>query len=290
MPRPDQVTIPGAGTMTRRGPSMMSGTSIWPEWQKGLQTEKQMNEFMPHFAGGLYGQGGYQVRQPANPQQYGLLGSGDPRVWTAAENIMAQPGMQYGQSPGLLAQPPGQGGGGLLSNTPSGQAQAMPMGQMQGNPSGARSGGLDYLSQLPPEMISARMSQGQPQGMDPMQGNQIRPVTPSGIWDADADPTAAGGEEQVGTGAFTISDLMKIQSGLGQANFGNQTPFSAFEMFKDAGGGTFDVNWEHPYAGQLLSQRTPDGLNVPIHELHDPSRAVGHAFQRAREIDESGGF
>lgn len=286
MARPDQVTIPGAGTLTRRPPSMMSGTSIWPEWQKGLMSDKQMGEFMPHFAGGLYGEGGYQVRQPANPQQYGLLGSGDPRVWTAAENIMAQPGMQYGQSPGLLAQPPGQGGGGLLSNTPSGQAQAMPMGQMQGSPSGAPSGGLNHISQLPPEMISVMASQQQPQGMDPMQGNQVRPVTPSGIWDADADPSVTGGEE-AGTGAFTISDLMKIQSGLGQANWGNQTPISAFEMFKDAGGGTFDVDWTQPYAGQLLSQRGPDGLNVPIHELHDPSRAVSYARERARDIDES---
>lgn len=213
MPRPDQVTIPGAGTMTRRGPSMMPGTSIWPEWQKGLLSDKQMNEVMPHFAGGIYGEGGYQVRTPANPQSFGLLGAGDPRVWggTAAENIMAQPGTQYGQSPGLLAQPPGQGGGGLLSNTPSGQAQAMPMGQMQGNPSGARSGGLDYLSQLPPEMISVRASQGQPQGMDPMAGQQVRPVTPSGIWDGQPDPSATS--DAATAPGFTNRQVFEMMNG-----------------------------------------------------------------------------
>jgi hypothetical protein len=150
------------------------------------------------------------VRQPANPQQYGLLGSGDPRVWTAAENIMAQPGMQYGQSPGLLAQPPGQGGGGLLSNTPSGQAQAMPMGQMQGSPSGARSGGLDYFSQLPPEMISVMSSQQQPQGMDPMQGNQVHPVTPSGIWDANPDPNATS--EAATAPGFTNRQMFQMMN------------------------------------------------------------------------------
>ena len=296
MPRPDQVTIPGAGTMTRRGPSMMPGTSIWPEWQKGLLSDKQMNEVMPHFAGGIYGEGGYQVRTPANPQSFGLLGAGDPSVWggTAAENIMAQPqpaqSMQPVQSQGLLAQPTGQGGGGLLSNTPSGQAQAMPMGQMQGNPSGAGSGGLDYLSQLPPEMISARMSQGQPQGMDPMAGNQIRPVTPSGIWDNNPDPSATGEKPAEGGGAYTLQDLMSYEAALRGANFGNQDPISVFSMFKDAGGGTFDVDYSTPYSGQVF------GMNgSPIHEFnrldtgepYSPASRNGIIRNRLSGIDES---
>jgi len=189
MPRPDQVTIPGAGTMTRRGPSMMPGTSIWPEWQKGLLSDKQMNEVMPHFAGGIYGEGGYQVRTPANPQSFGLLGAGDPSVWggTAAENIMAQPqpaqSMQPVQSQGLLAQPTGQGGNGLLSNNPNGQ--------------------------LPPEQLS--LMANQPQGMDPMAGNQIRPVTPSGIWDNNPDPSATS--DAATAPGFTNRQVFEMMNG-----------------------------------------------------------------------------
>jgi len=166
MARPDTMTIPGAGTMTRRGPSMMPGTSIWPEWQKGLLSDKQMGEVMPHFAGGIYGEGGYQVRTPANPQYFGLLGASDPRVWsgTAAENIMAQP-------QGLLAQPTGQGGTGLLSNNPN----------------------------------------GQPQGMDPMAGNQIRPVTPSGIWDGQSDPSATS--DAATAPGFTNRQVFEMMNG-----------------------------------------------------------------------------
>jgi len=189
MPRPDQVTIPGAGTMTRRGPLMMPGTSIWPEWQKGLLSDKQMNEVMPHFAGGIYGEGGYQVRTPANPQSFGLLGAGDPSVWggTAAENIMAQPqpaqSMQPVQSQGLLAQPTGQGGNGLLSNNPNGQ--------------------------LPPEQLS--LMANQPQGMDPMAGNQIRPVTPSGIWDNNPDPSATS--DAATAPGFTNRQVFEMMNG-----------------------------------------------------------------------------
>lgn len=245
MPRPDTMTIPGAGTMTRRGPSMMPGASIWPEWQKGLLSDKQMGEVMPHFAGGIYGEGGYQVRTPANPQYFGLLGASDPRVWsgTAAENIMAQP-------QGLLAQPTGQGGTGLLSNNPN----------------------------------------GQPQGMDPMAGNQIRPVTPSGIWDNNPDPSATSEKAEGGDGAYTLQDLMSYEAALRGANFGNQDPISVFSMFKDAGGGTFDVDYSTPYSGQVF------GMNgSPIHEFnrldtgepYSPASRNGIIRNRLSGIDES---
>ena len=246
MARPDQVTIPGAGTMTRRGPAMMPGTSIWPEYQKGLLSEKRMGEVMGDFAGGIYGPGGYQVRTPTNPQQFGLLGSGDPRVWggTAAENIMGQSqgmadpygGMQQGgyqaaPSQGLLAQPTGQGGGGLLGNGPV-QQQSI-------------------------------ASTAQPQGMDPTQGAQVRAVTPSGIWDGQPDPSVTSEKAEGGDGTYTLKDLMSYEAALRGANFGNQDPISVFSMFKNTGGGTFDVDYSTPYAGQVF------GMNgTPIHEFN----------------------
>jgi len=279
MARPDTMTIPGAGTMTRRGPSMMPGTSIWPEWQKGLLSDKQMNEVMPHFAGGIYGEGGYQVRTPANPQSFGLLGAGDPRVWggTAAENIMAQPqpaqSMQPVQSQGLLAQPTGQGGNGLLSNNPNGQ---LPHEQ------------LSLIANQPQGMDP--MAGNQPRGMDPMAGNQIRPVTPSGIWDNNPDPSATGEKPAEGGGAYTLQDLMSYEAALRGANFGNQDPISVFSMFKDAGGGTFDVDYSTPYSGQVF------GMNgSPIHEFnrldtgepYSPASRNGIIRNRLSGIDES---
>lgn len=268
MARPDTVTIPGAGTMTRRGPSMMPGTSIWPEWQKGLLSDKQMGEVMPHFAGGIYGEGGYQVRTPANPQSFGLLGAGDPRVWsgTAAENIMAQPqpaqSMQPAQPQGLLAQPTGYGGSGLLSNNPNGQ--------------------------LPPEQLS--LIANQPQGVDPMAGNQVRPVTPSGIWDSNPDPEATGSPEKGGDGAYTLKELMEYEAALRGANFGNQDPISVFSLFNDAGGGTFDVDYTKPYAGQVFSMggdRIDEFNRMDTGEPYTPAMRNQIIMNRLSSIDES---
>lgn len=265
MSRPDTVTIPGAGTMTRRGPSMMPGTSIWPEWQKGLLSDKQMGEVMPHFAGGIYGEGGYQVRTPANPQSFGLLGAGDPRVWsgTAAENIMAQPQpaqMQYAQSPGLLAQPDGYGGSGLLSNNPETQQGVM-----------------------------SSMT-NQPQGVDPMAGNQVRPVTPSGIWDSSPDSEATGSSEKGGDGAYTLKELMEYEAALRGANFGNQDPISVFSLFKDAGGGTFDVDYTQPYAGQVFSMggdRIDEFNRMDTGQPYTPAMRNAIIKNRLSSIDES---
>jgi hypothetical protein len=213
MPRPDTMTIPGAGTMTRRGPSMMPGASIWPEWQKGLLSDKQMNEVMPHFAGGIYGEGGYQVRTPANPQSFGLLGAGDPRVWggTAAENIMAQPqppqSMQPVQSQGLLAQPTGQGGNGLLSNNPNGQLPQEQLSLMANQPQEQLS--LRAGTPMAPEPLS--LMPNQPQGVDPMAGNQIRPVTPSGIWDVQPDPSVTS--DAATAPGFTNRQVFEMMNG-----------------------------------------------------------------------------
>lgn len=121
-------------------------------------------------------------------------------------------------------------------------------------------------------------------------GGQITPIQPEGTFVPDDGTGATDAGEEEGKGAYTMRDLMRLERALGQANFGNQTPFSAFELFKDAGGGTYDVDYSQPYSGQLFTVRNDNGEDVPIDQQLDKSRAMSIALERARSIDESGGF
>ena len=121
-------------------------------------------------------------------------------------------------------------------------------------------------------------------------GGQITPIQPEGTFVPDDGTGATDAGEEEGKGAYTMRDLMRLERALGQANFGNQTPFSAFELFKDAGGGTYDVDYSQPYSGQLFTVRNDNGEDVPIDQQLDKSRAMSIALERARGIDESGGF
>lgn len=121
-------------------------------------------------------------------------------------------------------------------------------------------------------------------------GGQITPIQPEGTFVPDDGTGATDAGEEEGKGAYTMRDLMRLERALGQANFGNQTPFSVFELFKDAGGGTYDVDYSQPYSGQLFTVRNDNGEDVPIDQQLDKSRAMSIALERARSIDESGGF
>jgi len=74
--------------------------------------------------------------------------------------------------------------------------------------------------------------------------NQVVPINPSGVFMGSGDPNDPnmGGDEGGGDGAFSITDLMELQSSLSQANFGNQDVGSVFSSFVDAGGGTFNID------------------------------------------------
>ena len=101
--------------------------------------------------------------------------------------------------------------------------------------------------------------------------NQVVPVRSSGIYTGSGDPNDPNMsmEEEGGDGAFTISDLMDFQTAIGQANFGNQDPVSAFQMFEDKGKGTFDIRTNAPYSGLLMGVNEmgePVPLNMAVNE------------------------
>lgn len=100
----------------------------------------------------------------------------------------------------------------------------------------------------------------------PFEGRYFTPLNPSGYYAAEeggGDPNAyqtpAPVADPGGDGAFTLMDLMKYQSAMGGANFGNQDPSSVFESFKDAGGGTYDVDPGRGAYGSLFTMDAPGG-------------------------------
>lgn len=102
--------------------------------------------------------------------------------------------------------------------------------------------------------------------------NQVVPINPSGIYSGSGmgnDPNMSM-EDEGGDGAFTIMDLMDFQTAMGQANFGNQDPVSAFQMFEDKGKGTFDIRQGSPYSGLLMGVNEM-GEQVPLNMAVDES-------------------
>ena len=105
-------------------------------------------------------------------------------------------------------------------------------------------------------------------------------VTPVG-----APPAAAG------TGAWSLNDIFNIQSALGGANFGNQTPIDAMSLFDDAGGGTYDLHPGAEYSGLLQIGGDPinEATNWRTGEKFTPNAIREILRNRFRGIDESGG-
>lgn len=96
-------------------------------------------------------------------------------------------------------------------------------------------------------------------------------VKPSGVYMTDDEmnePGEADPFEGAGDGAFTLSDLMEFQTAIGQANFGNQDPMSAFSMFEDKGRGTYDIKAGSPYSN-LLFGTDSYGERVPLNMAVD---------------------
>ena len=135
--------------------------------------------------------------------------------------------------------------------------------------------------------------------------NTFQSIAPSGEFtgtppDGMTQPT----EEAGGNGAFTLSELMELQSSLSQANFGNQDVGSVFSSFVDAGGGTFDIdpNMGGSYVvASSLFGTDANGNRVPMNQAeykYGDRRGTPISKQYAmnvmkaalRGIDESGGM
>jgi len=127
--------------------------------------------------------------------------------------------------------------------------------------------------------------------------NQVVPINPSGIYSGSGmgnDPNMSM-EPEGGDGAFTIMDLMDFQTAMGQANFGDMDPVSAFRMFEDKGKGTFDIRTNAPYSGLLMGMNEM-GEQVPLNMAVDRDgqqlspQAVRNRIKASFSlIDESGG-
>ena len=127
--------------------------------------------------------------------------------------------------------------------------------------------------------------------------NRYAPIQPSGVYTANQDmgQVTAPVEEEGGDGAFTLSDLMEFQTAIGQANFGNQDPISAFAMFEDKGKGTYDIKSGGRYSN-LLFGTDSSGERVPLNMAVDrrgnpldPQLVKNRIKASFSLIDESGG-
>jgi len=133
-------------------------------------------------------------------------------------------------------------------------------------------------------------------------GDQFVPINPSGVYTGSGEPNEPGMSDGKGRGAYTISDLMEMQSGVSQANFGNYDPISVFSYFDQKDDGTFDLkddrsglnqNYINAFYGSIGEY--PDGETVPMHEvLSDATgeplgveKAVRRIRQNLADIDMS---
>ena len=135
-------------------------------------------------------------------------------------------------------------------------------------------------------------------------GDQFVPINPSGIYTGSGEPNEAGMSEGKGRGAYTIGDLMEMQSGVSQANFGDYDPISVFSYFDQKDDGTFDLkedrsglnqNYINAFYGSIGDYGSPDARTVPMHEvLSDATgeplgveKAVRRIRQNLADIDMS---
>lgn len=101
---------------------------------------------------------------------------------------------------------------------------------------------------------------------DPV-SNRFYALNPSGTYTLDSlDRDAPNTEEAGGDGAFTLAEIMELQSSLNQANFGNQDRTSVFSELKDMGNNTFDIVGGGGVVGQSLFGTTADGKRVPMNQ------------------------
>lgn len=107
-------------------------------------------------------------------------------------------------------------------------------------------------------------------------GDQFVPINPSGVFTGSGEPNEPGMSDGKGRGAYTISDLMEMQSGVSQANFGNYDPISVFSYFDQKDDGTFDLkedrsglnqNYIDAFYGSIGARNSPDARTVPMHEV-----------------------
>lgn len=137
-----------------------------------------------------------------------------------------------------------------------------------------------------------------------LEGFQIDPVTmmprlvkPSGLFTADPNAPRQPEPEKTGSGkgAYTISDLMEMQMGVNQANFGDLEPVSIFSYFDAKDDGTFDLkedtsnvnqNFVNLLYGSEGEYGSPDARKIPMQDVINPETGepmgVAAAVQRIK--------
>ena len=166
---------------------------------------------------------------------------------------------------------------------------------------GGSLGGKTFNQEVRPNFAGGLLNEGAQ--YNPVT-NRFQPITPSGVFTADPGSAARFGEEpeeKPGGGAWTLADLMLMQSSLNQANFGNQDVESVFSNFVDAGKGTYDID---PAGGGIIGSlffgTTADGQSVPMDKAEykrggrsgqpiSKSLAMDTIRAALRVVDEAGG-
>ena len=121
-------------------------------------------------------------------------------------------------------------------------------------------------------------------------GDQFVPVNPSGVFTGSGEPNEAGMSEGKGRGAYTISDLMEMQTGVSQANFGGYEPISVFSYFDQKDDGTFDLkedrsgvnqNYIDAFYSSVGEYGSPDAKTIPMQEVINQATGEPIGVQRA---------
>ena len=121
-------------------------------------------------------------------------------------------------------------------------------------------------------------------------GDQFVPINPSGVFTGSGEPNEAGMSEGKGRGAYTIGDLMEMQTGISQANFGDFEPVSVFSYFDQKDDGTFDLkedtsgvnqNFVNNFYGYTGEYGSPDAKQIPMQDIINPETGEPIGVQAA---------
>ena len=121
-------------------------------------------------------------------------------------------------------------------------------------------------------------------------GDQFVPINPSGVFTGSGEPNEAGMSGSSGRGAYTIGDLMEMQAGVSQANFGNLEPVSIFSYFDQKDDGTFDLkedtsgvnqNFVNLLYGSEGEYGSPDARTIPMQDVINPATGEPMGVQAA---------
>ena len=121
-------------------------------------------------------------------------------------------------------------------------------------------------------------------------GDQFVPINPSGVFTGSGEPNEPGMSGSKGRGAYTIGDLMEMQAGVSQANFGDMEPVSIFSYFDQKDDGTFDLkedrsgvnqNFVNLLYGSEGEYGSPDARTIPMQDVINPATGEPMGVQAA---------